>query len=64
MVKTYAEHIAETKQEIREEGYEQDSFMDIAESMLLDSEFRTEAIKRFGVQNKSELKVCVADSLC
>jgi hypothetical protein len=64
MVKTYAEHIAETKQEIREEGYEQDSFMDIAEAMLLDSEFLAQAMKRFGVQNKSELKACVADSLC
>jgi hypothetical protein len=64
MVKTYAQHIAECKQEIREEGYERDSFMDIAESMLLDIEFRDQAIERFGVQNYSELKVCVADSLC
>jgi hypothetical protein len=64
MVKTYAQHIAEAKEEIREEGYGRDSFMDIAEAMLLDSEFRTQAVKRFGVQSKSELKVCVADSLC
>jgi hypothetical protein len=64
MTKTYAQHVAEAKQEIREEGYGRDTFMDIAEAMLLDSEFRAQAVKRFGMQNKSELKACVADSLC
>ena len=64
MQKTYAQYVAECQEQIREEGYEQDSFLDFAEAMLLDSDFLAQAIKRFGVQNRSALKVCVADSLC
>ena len=64
MAQTFEQYIADCKQDIRDEGYEQDAFLDIAESMLHNSEFRALAIKRFGKQSKSELKVCVADSLC
>ena len=64
MVKTYNQWIADCKQDIREEGYEQDTFMDIADSLLYSSEFLALAVKRFGKHSRSELKACVADSLC
>ena len=63
MATTYEQYITDCKQDIRNEGYEPDHFIDVAESMLHSPTFHALAVKKFGKQTKSELKVCVANDL-
>ena len=65
MAKTYEQHMAEVREDIASEGYEADIcvYMDIAEALLWDPEFKALAVKRFPGRDTMTLKECVAHSI-
>lgn len=65
MAKTYAQHMAEVRQDIESEGYEADIciYLDIAESLLFDPEFKRLAMKQFPGRKGMDLRECVAHSI-
>jgi len=65
MKQTYAQAIADVRADLASEGYEADicMYMDIAESLLEDPEFKALAMKRFPDRGTMQLKECVAHSI-
>ena len=65
MAKTYAQHMAEVREDIASEGYEADIcvYMDIAEALLWDPDFRRLAEAKFPGRDTMSLKECVAHSI-
>lgn len=65
MKQTYEKAIADVRADLASEGYEADIcvYMDIAESLLEDPEFKALATKRFPDRGSMQLKECVAHSI-
>ena len=59
MSKTYQQHMAEVREDIASEGYEADIciYMDIAESLLFDPEFKRLAKKQFPGRDGMTLQI-------
>ena len=62
MAQTYEQAIADVRADLASEGYEADIcvYMDIAEALLYDPEFKALAEKRFPNRGTMQLKECVA----
>ena len=65
MAQTYQQYMAGVREDLASEGYEADIcvYMDIAESLLFDPEFKRLAEKQFPNRAGMELKECVAHSI-
>ena len=65
MAQTYQQYMAGVREDLASEGYEADIcvYMDIAEALLFDPEFKRLAEKQFPHRAGMELKECVAHSI-
>mgnify|MGYP006276286687 FL=1 len=65
MTQTYEQYMAGVREDIASEGYEADIciYMDIAEALLWDPEFKALAVKRFPGRDAMTLKECVAHTI-